>query len=488
MKNKTVGLCHGVFDIVHLGHINHFKKAKSLCDYLVVSITKDKFIKKGLKQPLFDENQRLEYLKSLKIINEVYLCKSESAEDSIKKFKPNFYFKGPDYKINKLDKTKKIYLEKKLVNKFKGKIIYTDDKKYSSTKIMNFKSFGFDENQSHFLDFLKKKYSYDYINSEIKKLKTTKTLVMGEFIIDNYCYGNAIGKAAKEPHLVMSRLNEESYVGGAGAIAKNISDFTDKIKLITEIGKEKKYHNFIHNNLSKNINTTFYKPYKDYKTIIKTRFIDKLNNYKLFGYYELPENKIDINKTELFKIIKSNIKNKNLLIIADFGHNFFNKKIINLLNNLNGIYKTVNVQFNSANNSFQTLKKFNNFDAMFVNEGELRQEFRDNDTSIEVLGKFLKKERKIDNIIITRGKRGALMIDKKNKEIQVPAFSNSSIDKIGAGDSLFSLTSLALSAGLNSDLSLFLGSLSAAESVKYPGNKFTINQNIIERYISYIYR
>ena len=125
---------------------------------------------------------------------------------------------------------------------------------------------------------------------------------------------------------------------------------------------------------------------------------------------------------------------------------------------------------------------------MFVNEGELRQEFRDNDTSIEVLGRFLKKERKIDNIIITRGKRGALMIDKKNKEIQVPAFSNSSIDKIGAGDSLFSLTSLALSAGLNSDLSLFLGSLSAAESVKYPGNKFTINQNIIERYISYIYR
>ena len=43
---------------------------------------------------------------------------------------------------------------------------------------------------------------------------------------------------------------------------------------------------------------------------------------------------------------------------------------------------------------------------MFVNEGELRQEFRDNDTSIEVLGRFLKKERKIDNIIITRGKRG----------------------------------------------------------------------------------
>ena len=44
-RKKKIVLCHGVFDLVHYGHIMHFKSAKKHGDILVVSITKDKFIK-----------------------------------------------------------------------------------------------------------------------------------------------------------------------------------------------------------------------------------------------------------------------------------------------------------------------------------------------------------------------------------------------------------------------------------------------------------
>ncbi len=488
MKKKIIGLCHGVFDVVHIGHLNHFKSAKSFCDFLIVSITQDKFIKKGVNQPLFDENQRLEYLKSFKIVDKVYICKTESAEDSIKRFKPNLYFKGPDYKNNKLDETKKIYLEKKLVKRYKGKIIYTNDKQYSSSKIINFKSFGLSDKQSFFLNNFKKKYSLNFVNSEIKKLKSIKPLVLGELIIDTYCYGNAIGKASKEPHIVLSRLNEESYIGGSGAIARNIASFTKKVTLISECGNEKKYSNFFKEKLGKNIKSVFYKPYSSYTTINKTRYIDKINNYKLLGYYDLPEINTKINKTKLYKLIKSNLIKNNLLIISDFGHNFFDQKITNFVNNLKGLYKTANVQINSANFGSQSLKKYKNLNALFVNEGELRHEYRDKSSSIETLGRLLKKNNNLQIVIITRGKNGAVMIDKENKIINVPAFAYNSVDKIGAGDSLFAVSSIALSAGIDCRLSLLLGSLSAAETVRYPGNKFSINQNIIERYVGYIYR
>lgn len=488
IKKNKVGLCHGVFDLIHIGHLNHFKSAKSLCDHLIVSITQDKFIKKGINQPLFNENQRADFLRSIKFIDEVYICKSESASDSIKKFKPDFYIKGPDYKINKLDETRKIYLEKKLVKKYKGQIIYTNDKKYSSSKIMNSKSFGLNEKQSEFIDILKKKYSLNYIISELKKLKNVKPLVLGELIIDTYCYGNAIGKASKEPHLVLSRLKEESYIGGSGAIAKNISNFSKKVTLISESGNEKKYSRLFKEKLGKNIKSIFFKPYSTYTTIRKTRYIDNVNNYKLLGYYDLPEINKKINKTKLYKSIKFNLIKNNLLIVCDFGHNFFDQKIINLANNLKGYYKSANVQINSANFGSQSLKKYKNLDALFVNEGELRHEYKDKFSSIETLGRLLKKNNKIKNIIITRGKNGAVMIDKGNKIINIPAFANSSVDKIGAGDSLFAVSSIALSAGIDGFLSLFLGSLSAAESVRFPGNKYSINQNIIERYIGYIYR
>ena len=170
-KKLTVGLCHGVFDVVHLGHINHFKSAKKICNYLVVSITKDKFIKKGINRPIFNEKKRYEFLKSINLIDEVYICKTESAVDAIEKFKPDFYFKGPDYKNNKLDKTKKIYLEKDTVKKFKGKIVYTNDQKFSSSEIINLKSFFFSKEQTIFLNIIKKRFTLKEILFEIEKIK-----------------------------------------------------------------------------------------------------------------------------------------------------------------------------------------------------------------------------------------------------------------------------------------------------------------------------
>jgi len=136
-KNKKIVLCHGVFDLVHLGHIEHFKSAKKFGDYLVVSLTIDKFIKKGPGRPVFNEYQRMEYLKQIKIIDDVILSSSESSIDVINLVKPDFYVKGPDYKNNFKDKTKKIILEKKAVEKNGGKIKFTNDITFSSSNLLN---------------------------------------------------------------------------------------------------------------------------------------------------------------------------------------------------------------------------------------------------------------------------------------------------------------------------------------------------------------
>ena len=144
-SGKKVVLCHGVFDLVHLGHIEHFKSAKSYGDYLIVSLTLDKFIKKGPGRPLFNEQQRMEYLKQIKIVDQVILSKTESSIDIINTIKPDFYVKGPDYKENYKDKTKKIILEKKAVEKNGGKIRFTNDITFSSSNILNTSNLIFDD-------------------------------------------------------------------------------------------------------------------------------------------------------------------------------------------------------------------------------------------------------------------------------------------------------------------------------------------------------
>ena len=65
-KNLKIGLCHGVFDVLHNGHINHFKDAKKKVDILVVSVTTKKFVNKGPRQPFNNDFQRLNILESIK--------------------------------------------------------------------------------------------------------------------------------------------------------------------------------------------------------------------------------------------------------------------------------------------------------------------------------------------------------------------------------------------------------------------------------------
>ena len=68
---KTRVLCHGVFDLLHIGHIKYFEEAKSMGDILVVTLTPDKFVNKGSGRPVFNQTLRAEALASLECVDYV---------------------------------------------------------------------------------------------------------------------------------------------------------------------------------------------------------------------------------------------------------------------------------------------------------------------------------------------------------------------------------------------------------------------------------
>ena len=66
-NKKKIVLCHGVFDLLHVGHVTYFEQAKKLGDILVVSVTDDKYVNKGPLRPVFNINQRTSLIKKLSI-------------------------------------------------------------------------------------------------------------------------------------------------------------------------------------------------------------------------------------------------------------------------------------------------------------------------------------------------------------------------------------------------------------------------------------
>ena len=136
-RKRKIVLVHGVFDLIHMGHLEYFSQAKKYGDILIVSVTPDKFIQKGFGRPYFKSEQRMESLASIEVIDFVILNKSANATDIINKIKPNYYVKGPDYKNFKDDITGQIKKERLAVKKNGGKLVFTEDHTYSSSSILN---------------------------------------------------------------------------------------------------------------------------------------------------------------------------------------------------------------------------------------------------------------------------------------------------------------------------------------------------------------
>jgi rfaE bifunctional protein nucleotidyltransferase chain/domain len=484
-KKKTIGLCHGVFDILHYGHIKHFEAAKKKCDYLFVSITSSQYINKGPGRPIHSDNERLFFLNNLKFIDQAFIAEGESGVNSINFIKPDFYFKGSDYKDNSSDKTKKIFLEINAVKKNKGKVIYTIEKQMSSSKIVNQLGLALNLEQSNFLTQVKKKDNFRSIIKALDKLKKDKVLVVGDLIIDRYIYGNVLGKSGKEPHMVFSQDKEDFYLGGSAIIANHLSDFVKNVTLISDLGEEIKIKNLLKDKLKKNINHIQILPSKDYKSCVKTRFIDTLTKYKLFGSYVISSLENPKFYRNLNLKLRKALKLNDIIIIADYSNNFFDK---NSINQITRSKKFISAMFqkNSNNPSFFSLNYIKNYDLLCINEGELRSELRDKKTNIDKLAKDFLIRNKLKFIVITQGISGSILFDRKLHKYSCPSFNLKPIDKIGAGDSMLAVLSILLKNKFNPLTSLLIASLLSSIVVDNMGNSYRASIVDIKRSLDFL--
>ena len=484
-QKKIIVQCHGVFDLIHIGHIKHFEEAKKNGDILIVSITSDKYVNKGDGRPVFNQNLRSEFLSSITCIDYIVINNQSSSTNLINIIKPNFYIKGPDYKNHKKDITKKISSETNAVKINGGKTIYTKSMTFSSSNLINKYSDLYSDDQKHYFNQIKKKYNFEKIKFYIDKFKKTKVLIIGETIIDQYNFCEALGKAGKESHIVIRDLNSLNLLGGAAAIANNISSYCEKISILSMVGDKNDHIKFIKKRLGKNISFNFVRK-KNSPTIIKKRYIDHVNKNKLFGVYSINDDLINFKKNkELSKKLNQLIKKHDLIIVSDYGHGFIDNDFAKQIVNSNK-YVSLNAQVNAANVGYHSLSKYSKANILVINEKELRHELRSKDKDLKILLKQIIKKTNYNTIVVTMGIRGSISINKKNKNIiKAPSFSKSVVDKVGAGDSMLAIMSLAFKNKIPEDISMLFGALAGSFNVKSLANSNSLKKNELLRTLEY---
>ena len=126
----VVGLCHGCFDIVHVGHIHHLRQARAQVDRLFVSVTADEFVNKGPDRPIFSADARVQFIASIRYCDHAIVNHAMTAEQVISVLKPHVFFKGADYQ-SAMDP--RMSAERSIVERNGGRVVLTDAAVMDST-------------------------------------------------------------------------------------------------------------------------------------------------------------------------------------------------------------------------------------------------------------------------------------------------------------------------------------------------------------------
>lgn len=104
-KSKRIVFTNGVFDLLHLGHIDYLSKAKDLGDILIIGVNTDESAKrlgKGSSRPITDEVSRSTIIAALGFVDAVVLFKEDTPYELIKTIQPDVLVKGADYKPDEI--------------------------------------------------------------------------------------------------------------------------------------------------------------------------------------------------------------------------------------------------------------------------------------------------------------------------------------------------------------------------------------------------
>lgn len=484
---KVVVHSHGIFDLIHPGVIEHLNSAKEQGDILIVTVIRDKDVRKGPGRPIFPDMLRAENVASLSQVDYVCIVEDTKPFECVKRIKPDIFAKGRSIKNRDSKIYDKIFEEEKELYFGKIKIHETGGFSFSSSEIIKDFLNIYPPEVKNFLKIFSKKYSFKEITERINNLEKLKVLLIGDGIIDEYHYCESLGRSAKAPLVVNKYLTHEVFAGGVFAIANHIAGLCHDIDLITLLGNSPSREDFIAGSLKSNIKTKFFYR-QDCPTIVKKRYVNYYHNQKLFEVNYLNDSYIGKDlESEIIGYLRPIISTYDLVLISDYGHGFITDRMIKVIERFSQKF-AINTQTNAANAGYNMITKYHRPAYVCLDEPEARWAVQERFADIESVAKGILKNIDADCLIVTLGKKGSLGINKRNQINRTPIFSSKVVDTVGAGDAFFAFTAPCVAHNMPLELVSFIGNAVGAIAVQIVCNKKPVEKYELLEFVHELFK
>ena len=315
------------------------------------------------------------------------------------------------------------------------------------------------------------KFGVDVFNECLKTLTNSKVLILGEAIIDEYIYCDALGKVTKDPLIAFEKRTKQTHLGGVLAVAKHFSGLGVNSSVISKWATID--HDFITTEISSNKEINLVN-LESNKSIKKTRYVDRSSNARVFESYDLPnENDYLTSPKQIKNCIREQKITFDHLIVMDYGHNFFDHQSTADYMNF-GVPVSVNTQSNAGNRGFNPVSNYVNADIVFLNGSEVQVEMRNKVSKLEKIVTDLGNKLNCKELYVTNGSAGITSWSKGNGIMVSPTFAPKILDRTGAGDALLAAVSCLRMSNVPIEIATFFGNIAGSILVGVMGNEKAI--------------
>ena len=460
---KRLVFVSGNFNTIHPGHLRLLRFAAECGDFLVVGVTDD-----ASESALIPADLRLEGVRSISFIDYALVLRT-SPEQFILDLQPDIVVKGKEHEpwTN---------AEQPAVESYGGHLIFSSgEMRFSSIDLL--KREMAEPNLSSIIspqDFpARHGFTMADLREVVKKFKGFRVTVVGDLIIDEYITCDAIGMSQEDPTLVVTPIQNQMFIGGAGIVAAHGQTLGAEVRYISVSGVDT-IARFACKKLDEYGVSAFIFEDDSRPTTLKQRF--RASGKTLLRVSHLRQH--DISRDLVHKLldsIKSSLSKTDLLIFSDFNYGCLPQALVADITQECKSRNILMVADSQSSSQIGDVSRFTDMMLLTPTEREARLAVRDFDSGLVVLAEKLRKKSRAKNITLTLGSEGLLahaatannnawMTDR------LPAMNLSPKDPAGAGDSLLIASSMAMAVGASMWQSMYLGSIAAACQVSRVGN------------------
>ncbi|MCQ2744233.1 MAG: bifunctional ADP-heptose synthase [bacterium] len=321
------------------------------------------------------------------------------------------------------------------------------------------------------------------LKEDVKKLNNPRVLVIGDLALDEMVYGDTERISREAPVLILQHTHTKYILGGASNAAHNVSTLNNgKVSVIGIVGKDYQAEDLKNAFEKARVNFEHLVEDKERKTITKTRISGSCSQSVTQQIVRIDrQTNSPISKEceeKLVKQIEAVIADYDVVILSDYHIGTITDRIIATVTSLANKY-SIKVIADAQRN----LERYKNIYSMTPNLPDTQKHvgfyIKTKDDFIKA-GNILLEQTNAENILITCGDNGMVLIEKDNKYTHIPVANKSKVfDVTGAGDTVTSTYALALAANISAINSAIIGNIAAGIVIKQFGCATTTIEEIL---------